>query len=103
MEAIAVTPICPLSLSSRAIILPAASRVSIYPLGDYEMNIKLWTDGSLGTTIWPGQRAEVKMANCWAKFIILRESYSFFRTLREKLLWSGARIHFENVNNNGHH
>ena len=99
MEAIAVTPICPLSLSSRPIVLPAGSRVSIWPLGDYEINVKLWTDGSLGTTIWPGQRVEVKKADCWAKFIILRESYSFFRTLREKLLWSGARIHYEN---NGH-
>lgn len=101
MEAIAVTPICPLSLSSRPIILPPGSRVSIWPLGDYEINVKLWTDGSLGTTIWPGQWVEVKMADCKAKFIILRESYSFFRTLREKLLWSGARIHYEN--NNNHH
>jgi len=100
MEAIVVTPICPLSLSSRPIILPSGSRVSIWPLGDYEMNIKLWTDGSLATTIWPGQWAEVKRANCYAKFIILRESYSFFHTLRDKLLWSGARIHFENNYNN---
>jgi NAD+ kinase len=100
MEAIAVTPICPLSLSSRPIILPAASRVIIWPLGDYEMNTKLWTDGSLAATIWPGQWAEIKMASCAAKFVILRDSYSFFRTLRDKLLWSGARIHFENNNNN---
>jgi len=102
MEAIAVTPICPLSLSSRPIILPPGCQVSIWPLGDYEMNTKLWADGTLACTIWPGQRAEIKRSNCSARFILLRESYSFFHTLREKLLWSGARIHFENNFNNHH-
>lgn len=94
--AIAVTPICPLSLSGRPIVLPPGSIVSVWPLGDYEVNTKLWTDGSLATTIWPGQRVIVRMANCQAKFIILRESYSFYQTLREKLLWTGTRIHYQN-------
>ena len=96
MDAIAVTPICPLSLSSRSIVLPAGSRVSIWPLGDNELNTKLWTDGSLATSIWPGQWVEVKMADCFAQFVILRESYSFYQTLREKLQWAGARIHYNN-------
>lgn len=96
MWAIAVTPICPLSLSGRPIVLPPGSVVSVLPLRDYEVNTKLWTDGSLGTTIWPGQRVVVKMANCQAKFIILRESYSFYQTLREKLQWAGTRIHYQN-------
>jgi NAD+ kinase len=96
MEAIAVTPICPLSLASRPVVLPAGSRVSIWPLGDYELNTKLWTDGSLATSIWPGQWVEVRMADCSAQFIILRESYSFYQTLREKLQWAGARIHYDN-------
>jgi NAD+ kinase len=96
MGAIVVTPICPLSLSSRSIVLPPGCIVSVWPLGDYELNTKLWTDGSLGTTIWPNQRVMVRMANCQAKFIILRESYSFYQTLREKLQWAGTRIHYQN-------
>lgn len=96
MESIAVTPICPLSLSSRPIILPSGSVVSIWPLGDYELHTKLWMDGVLSTAIWPGQRVDVKMANCQARFIILREDYSYYRTLREKLQWAGARIHYDN-------
>ena len=95
MEAIAVTPICPLSLSSRCLVLPPASMVSVWPLGDYEVNTKLWTDGALATTIWPGQRVIVSMADCQAKFILLRESYSFYQTIREKLQWAGTRIHYE--------
>ncbi|MEC4807179.1 MAG: NAD(+) kinase [Jaaginema sp. PMC 1079.18] len=99
MEAIAVTPICPLSLSSRSIIFPPGAVVNISPLSDRELNIKLWTDGILATTIWPEQRVRVKMADCQAKFIILRESYSFYAILREKLQWAGTRVHYSNSPN----
>lgn len=92
LDAIAVTPICPLSLSSRPIVLPPRCLVSIWPLGDYELATKVWTDGVLGTSLWPGQRIDVRMADCVAQFIILRENYSYYGTLREKLLWAGARI-----------
>ncbi|MBD3563402.1 NAD(+) kinase, partial [Planktothrix sp. FACHB-1355] len=100
MEAIAVTPICPLSLSSRPIILPPGSVVSIWPLSDYELSTKLWMDGVMATSIWPGHRVDVCMANCQAKFIILRDNYSYYQTLREKLLWAGARIRYDNNHRN---
>lgn len=96
MNAIAITPICPLSLSSRPIIIPPGSVVDIWPLGDYEVNTKLWADGSLATTIWPGQRISIRMANCLAKFIILRENNSFYQILRDKLQWAGTRVYYGN-------
>ena len=96
MEAIVITPICPLSLSSRSLVLPPASIVSVWSLGDYEINTKLWADGSLATKIWPGQKVIVSMANFQAKFILLRESYSFYQTLRDKLQWAGTRVHYDN-------
>jgi len=100
MEAITITPICPMSLSSRPLVLPPGSVVSIWPLGDYELNTKLWMDGVLATSIWPGHRVDVRMADCRSKFIILRENYSYYQTLREKLLWTGTRIRYSN---NSHH
>ncbi len=100
MEALTVTPICPLSLSSRPLVLPSGSVVSIWPLADYELHTKLWMDGVLATSIWPGQRVDVRKADCYAKFIILRESYSYYQTLREKLQWAGARIHYSNNHRN---
>lgn len=96
MEAIIVTPICPLSLSSRPLILPAGSVVSVWALGDFETNNKLWNDGAIGTSIYPGQRIDIRMADCQGKFILLRENYSFYQTLREKLQWAGARIKYTN-------
>jgi NAD+ kinase len=100
MAAITVTPICPLSLSSRPIVLPPGSVVSVWPLADRDLTTKLWTDGVLGTSIWPGQRVDIRMADCDAQFITLRENYSYFTTLREKLQWAGARIRYTNDHRN---
>lgn len=100
MEAIVVTPICPLSLSSRPIVLPPGSVVSIWPLVDRDLTTKLWMDGVLATSIWPGQRVDIRMAESDAEFIILREDYSYYQTLREKLQWAGARIRYSNNHRN---
>lgn len=100
MNAIIVTPICPMSLSSRALILPPGSIVSIWPLKDLDLSTKLWTDSVLGTSIWPGQRVDVKMADAEANFIILRENYSYYQTLREKLCWAGTRLPMDNNHRN---
>ncbi len=97
MEAIVVTPICPLSLSSRPIVIPPGCTVSIWALCDPDLTTKLWTDGVLATTLYPGQRVDIKMAEFEAQFVILRENYSYYRTLTEKLLWAGARVRY------GHH
>lgn len=100
MDAIIVTPICPLSLSSRPIVLPAGSVVSIWPLADRDLNTKLWMDGVLATAIWPGQRVDIRIAERSAEFIILEENYSYYQTLREKLRWAGARIQYSNNHRN---
>jgi NAD+ kinase len=58
----------------------------------------------LATSIWPGQRVDIRMADCEAKFILLKENYSFYQTLREKLQWAGARIQYQNQHRcNGFH
>ncbi|MBE7382462.1 MAG: NAD(+) kinase [Leptolyngbya sp. SIO1E4] len=100
MDALIVTPICPLSLSSRPIVLPAGSVVSVWPLADSELTTKLWMDGVLATSIWPGQRVDICMANCWAEFILLSKDHSYYRTLRSKLQWAGARIRYDNNHRN---
>ncbi len=96
MDALVVTPICPLSLSSRPIVLPPGCVVSVWPLADLDLSTKLWMDGVLATSIWPGQRVDIRIADCMAQFIILRKDYSYYRTLRNKLQWAGTRISYEN-------
>jgi NAD+ kinase len=96
MHALIVTPICPMSLSSRPIVLPPGSTVSVWPLVDPEGNTKLWADGVLATTVWPGQRVDIRMASHLAKFILLGDDHSYYRTLRNKLQWAGARVNYFN-------
>ncbi len=100
MDAIVVTPIAPLSLSSRPVVLPPGSVVSVWPLVDPDVTTKLWMDGVLATGIWPGQRVDIRMADCLANFIVLSQDYSYYRTLRSKLQWAGARIRYTNDHRN---
>lgn len=100
MDTLIVTPICPLSLSSRPLVLPPGCVVSVWPLADPDHATKLWMDGVLATSIWPGQRVDIRMATCWAEFIILAKRYSYYRTLRSKLQWAGARIRYDNNHRN---
>lgn len=100
MDSLIVTPICPLSLSSRPIVLPPGCVVSVWPLADPDHSTKLWMDGVLATSIWPGQRVDVRMAPYWAEFIILAKKYSYYSTLRSKLQWAGARIRYDNNHRN---
>jgi NAD+ kinase len=94
MEAIVITPINPLSLSSRAIIIPPGCVVSVWALCDPDLTTKLWMDGVMATTLYPGHRVDIRMADRDAEFIILRENYSYYKTLQEKLNWAGGRIRY---------
>lgn len=95
MEALVMTPICPLSLSSRPLVMPCGSTVRVRPLMDPDISTKLWMDGVLATSVWPGYRVDIHRAQCKAKFIVLRETNSFYQTLREKLQWAGARFRYQ--------
>jgi len=96
MLAIAITPICPLSLSSRAIVIPPKLTVSIWPLSIDDASLKLWTDGVIATSIFPGQKVDIKMSEHQSQFIVLSEEYSYYQALRQKLLWTGARVKYPN-------
>jgi len=96
LEAMVVTPICPLSLSSRAIVLPPQLTVSIWNLNEQDNTMKLWTDGVMATSVVPGQRVDIQRAKVKARFIVLSEGYSYYQALREKLLWTGARVRYHN-------
>lgn len=95
LEAIAVTPICPMSLSSRPLVLPPRSEINVWPLSSSDDMIKLWMDGVLSTSVWPGQRVDIHISPYQAQFIILDENSSYYRTLREKLQWAGALVRYE--------
>ncbi len=96
LEAMVVTPICPLSLSSRAIVLPPQLTVSVWNLNEQDNTMKLWTDGVMASPVMAGQRVDIQRAKHKARFIVLSEGYSYYQALREKLLWTGARVRYHN-------
>lgn len=96
LEAMVVTPICPLSLSSRAIVLPPQLKISIWNLNEQDHTMRLWTDGVMVAPVLAGQRVDIQRAKSKARFIVLSENYSYYQALREKLLWTGTRVRYHN-------
>jgi len=78
-----------MSLSSRAVVVPPASRLTIWPLGEHSRRVKLWKDGAHATVIEPGDRAVVQRAPHQALMVVLDQSPSYYRTLTQKLRWGG--------------
>jgi NAD+ kinase len=68
--------------------------VSVWALCDPDLTTKLWMDGVMATTLYPGHRVDIRMADRDAEFIILRENYSYYKTLQEKLNWAGGRVRY---------
>jgi NAD+ kinase len=89
MEAIVVIPICPMSLSSRAVVVPPRSRLTVWPLGDPSRRVRLWKDGEPATVVEPGERCTVQRGPHEALFVVLEQSPSYYRTLTHKLHWAG--------------
>ncbi len=96
LEAIIVSPICPMSLSSRPIIVPGSSTLIIKPVGDRSRKVKIWQDGRGGKLIEPGESCLIERASHNALMMVLRENTSYYRTLTQKLHWAGS-IHAKNI------
>jgi NAD+ kinase len=92
IEAIVVNPICPISLSSRALVVPPRSELSVWPLGESSRRVKLWKDGAPAATLAPGDRAVVCRGEHPALMVQLEQSPSYYRTLTHKLHWGGSLV-----------
>jgi len=85
VEAIAVTPICPHSLSVRPLVLPSTVTISVRldSGGDHQVTV----DGQVVRRLAPGDRVVVQREEVPLSLIRLPEQ-SFFDTLRRKLNWA---------------
>lgn len=90
IDAIVVNPICPMSLSSRPVVVPPRSQLTVWPLGDSARRVKLWKDGAMATTLDPGDRCLVDQADHHALLVELEQQPSYFRNLSRKLRWAGS-------------
>jgi NAD+ kinase len=99
IEAIVVNPICPMSLSSRAVVVPPRSRLTVWPLGESSRRVKLWKDGAHASLLDPGDRCVVQQGPHPALLLQLEQSPSYYSTLTHKLHWAGSLTNGEASSN----
>jgi NAD+ kinase len=84
-----ITPICPHSLSQRALVLDDSCLVELAADDDETGPMIFTVDGRESTHIEPGDRIEVRKSE--RSFHLLRlEGGSFYEGLRQKLGWQGV-------------
>lgn len=86
-QAFVVSLICPHSLSSRPLVVPAHSRIEV-SVTRAAGGAALCMDGQVGHSLLAGDRVLVRQAAKGVKFIHLPD-YSYVSVLRQKLQWRG--------------
>lgn len=82
--------ICPHALSSRAVVVPDDSLISIVVAGT-SGNARLSVDGQVDRSLKQGECAQIRRSPKSVTFIHL-PGYSYFSLLREKLHWRGSNL-----------
>ena len=89
-EVLAITPICPHTLSNRALIVPLNATIEVEVLSPKPETI-LSADGQLVTELAAGDRLQLRRSRRTVRLMHLAGS-SFCETLRRKLHWRGATL-----------
>lgn len=85
LDAIALVPICPHTLSDRPIVVPAGKVIRIV-LGGEVTGVAVTCDGQIGGPLAPRQTVEIEPAADRLR-LIHPPGYSYFAVLRDKLNW----------------
>lgn len=89
-KVLVISLICPHTLSSRPLVVPDGSEISITAAEtDGEFNLSV--DGQVGRALEQGDRVKVKRSDKSVRFIHL-PGYSYFNVLRQKLHWRGSSL-----------
>lgn len=89
-EVLALTPICPHTLSNRSLILPLNATIEVEVISPKPATI-LSADGQVVTELAAGDRLRIRRGKRTVRLIRLAGS-SFCETLRRKLHWRGATL-----------
>ena len=87
INAFVINAICPMSLSSRPVVIPDNSKIVIRNINKEKNCLQLWKDGSKCLTVHENDYCEIIKAPKPAKMISLNESISYYSTLIKKLEW----------------
>lgn len=88
LEAVTMVPLCPHRLSSRPIVIPADSQITIYVYPQCREEARINCDGRIDCP-FPGKRIHVS-ADQQRLSVIHPQTYQFFDVLRTKLKWENS-------------
>tara|TARA_Y100000589_G_C27138289_1_gene623515 strand:- start:756 stop:1640 length:885 start_codon:yes stop_codon:yes gene_type:complete len=86
IDSIIINPICPMSLSSRPIIIPGSSKIVIRALNK---ELQIWKDGLRCKSFNKSDYCIIKISSSITNMISLKNSTSYYSTLVKKLEWKG--------------
>jgi len=92
MDALIITPICPLVLSICPMVVPGDRLLAVTVRSDHE-GLVLTADGQVERKLRSGDRIFIRRADYLVKLINLRGK-SFYEVLRTKLMWGVGRSRF---------
>ena len=90
-RALVISLICPHALSSRPVVVPEDSEITLVGEGSPEAGLQLAIDGQVGRTLAEDERVKVTAADRRVRFIHL-PGYSYFSVLSQKLGWKGSSV-----------
>ena len=88
INSIIINPICPMSLSSRPIIIPDNSKIIIKNINQ-KKGLQIWKDGTKCQTLNYLDYCEIGKYSKSIKMISMKNSDSYYGTLVKKLEWRG--------------
>lgn len=89
-EVLSLTPICPHTLSNRSVIVGLNSSVAVKVLSQ-KVEVILTTDGQTTAPLNTGEIVTIRKSRQSIRLLHLADR-SFFKTLRQKLGWSGSHV-----------
>ena len=89
MDALLLTPICPYSLSSRAIVFPADKDITVEVKREQRANLYLTVDGQEVFPVEKGDIIKYRKGDYRTLILKSRENH-FFKKVKTKLNWSGG-------------
>jgi NAD+ kinase len=92
LQVLLVTPICPHTLTSRALIIPADDTITVVVDRDPEDIVRVTVDGQLGFALQPGDEIRVRRSPTPARVISVGGA-DFFDKLQTKLRWGDRLVY----------
>ena len=89
INAFIINAICPMSLSSRPIVIPDNSQIVIKNINKEDNCLQLWNDGSKCITLHKNEYCQIIKAPKPVKMVSLNNSISYYSNLIKKLEWRG--------------